>query len=1161
MIARAVAWSGRHPLRVLLAALGIAGASYFGQRSLARDVLPDLSDPQIVLFAEWMGHPALEVSTQVTQVLTDALQGVPGSTAIRGQSMGGMAFLDVIFGSVSDIHEGRAEILARVEKLRPRLPSNLRLQVGPEASSTGWVFQYALVPPQPKKGGMPMGARRPDEGPSSLYGLRKFQDEILKPEIAAIPGVAEVASVGGDPKEVLVETSPEQLSGAGVALSDIVAAAHSVLKNPQVTPEQLQNAPIGPSRNDGQGAKGARLSRVADVRVAPGMSSGMADIDGLQPIVAGIVIAKRDADIASLLVKVRGVIDNYRKRLPKDARLGVIYDRSELGSRVEQTLFRAVGEEIVVVSLVLLVFLLHLRSALMPMLTLPLVVLLTFVSMRIIGLPATIMSLGGIAIALGMAVDADLVALEACHRRIESGGGKISGADKRPAIIAAAGSFAPAILTSLVIAALAFIPVFAFGGESGRLLRPLAITKTLVIAAAALLALTVAPALRDRLLGRRVVAELKNPLTRNLVRAYRPFVHFALSRPVFTLATAGLAAVSCLPIVATLGGEFLPRLDEGSLLYMPTTASGVSSDDAVADLGRQDRAIADRPEVALVFGKAGRADSATDPAPYSMIETTVRLRPRSQWPKLARQRWYSGWAPAPLRRVLGHIWPEKTPATTAELVESLDHSTRFAGWINAWTAPIRARLDMMSTGVRTPAGIRIVTDDHRRLDALGAAVRSAVLAVPGTKSAFYESLGGETRLAFVPDAAAMARHHVDPALAHATAELLIGGGWLGEMKQPNEVEPEPEGTAVAARRDGANGVIEPAVLILDPKAEKPRPQAETQSAPVDPAWPLRVRLTLADRWHPRPLDQWLREATVRGGTGAGQPVPLALLGRAEYVTVPSQLRAERGGPVGYVYVNLTENTDVAKYVDRARDQVDKAVKTGPTGLRAGERLEWTGQYELMVAGEKRLMLIAPLVALLMLGLLLIQFRSLTEALIVLASVPFALVGSFWTLYFLDYKMSAPVWVGLLSVVGLAMQTGVVMVVYIDDAFHRRMRNGEIRNRADVVAAHAEGTVLRLRPKIMTITSMGAGLLPLLWAQGSGAEIMRRVAAPMLGGLLTSAFLTLEVIPVLYTIWRYHQLRRAQRLGVPLEQVVRAAPAWARHDEKDHAERARGSAST
>ena len=1076
MIARLIAACARRPVLVLAVAALAGFGAHLAARALARDVIPDLSDPQVVLVVDWMGHPATEVASQVTEKLTGALEGVPGATAVRGTSMAGMAYVDVVFGSTAALTGGRAEIARRAAALHARLPGAAQVQVGPAASATGWVFQYALIPE--KLDVMPMLEAQHAGAGGPLRPLRTFQDQVLRPALAAVPGVAEVASLGGERDELLVETSAEQLHAAGLATSDAAEAVSALLaRHPNATPTELTEA-LG---------RDPLLGRVAVARLAPAMPTGIADVDGLGQIVVGTVIARRDADPAAVIAGAKQVIDRARGHLPPNTKLGVLYDRSELTGRVGRTLVRALAEEVAMVALVILLFLLHPASALVPLATLPLVVLLAFAGMWALGVPATVMSLGGVAIALGMAVDAELVALEACHRRLERDGTglRLAGHDKRRQLVAAAAAFAPAILTSLMIAALAFLPVLAFGGETGRLLRPLALSKTLVVLASALVTVTVSPALRDRLLARgRVVPELANPLTRTLVRAYRPFVHFALSRPALTLATAGLALLSCLPILPRLGSEFLPRLDEGELLYMPTTAPGLGDGEAAGELVEQDRDIAAHPAVANVYGKIGRAETATDPAPWSMAETTVRLKPREDWPPVARRRWYSSWAPPPLRRVLRRIWPEQAPMTAADLVDSLDRATQRPGWTNAWTGPVRARIDMMATGVRTPVGIRVVARDPARLARLGTAVAEAARQVPPARSAIADDLGGETRLAFALDPAALARHDVDAGRARRVADLVIAGGGVG-----------------LARPDG--------------------------QADADTGRQLAVRLSVDPDWlHEHPQDL-LRQATVRAGRdGTGQPVPLGLVGRPAFQVVPAMLRAERGELSGYVYVDLPDGADLDGYVSRAGAAVDRALAGRDAQFLLGERIEWTGQYRLLSSGRRRLQLIAPAVALAMLMLLWWQFRNLTEALIVLVSVPFALVGSVWTLYLLGYRMSAPVWVGLLSVVGLAMQTGVLMVVYIDEAFRRRQSAGMLRTRDDVIAAHAEGTVRRLRPKVMTVATMAASLLPLLWAEGAGAEVMKRVAAPMLGGLITSAFLTLEVIPVLYTIWRVRQLAAA-----------------------------------
>ena len=1067
MIARAVAWSTRHHRIVIAAALALAVAGAFARTAISRDVLPELADPQIVLVADWMGHPAPEVASAVTRVLMTALSDVPGAVAVRGTSMSGMAYLDVVFASSAAAERGREAIVERVARARSRLPRRVRVQVGPDASSTGWVFQYVLVDPT--------------HGQTPLT-LRHFQEDVLLPAVSAIPGVAEVASVGGELEQMVIDVRSSQARAHRVAFSDVVAALPDPLPD---TVEGLQEIPV----RDATLAGDPPLRALAQVHITHDMPDGLADFEGL-PAVGGIVVARRDADLPALLSGVQRALDAQRPRLPQGVKLLTVYDRSDLISRIQRTLLRALGQEVAVVGLVILVFLLHARSALVPLATLPVVVLLTFVAMWLLGIPANIMSLGGIGIALGMAVDADVVALEACHRRLEGPGAGQPPETRRAQLLAAAGAVAPAILVSLVIAALSFLPVLAFSGETGRLLRPLAITKTLVIGAAALVTLTLAPALRDRFLRGRVRPEFDNPLTRGLVRIYRPFVHFALSRPALTLAIAALALVSCIPVALRLGGEFLPRVEEGDLLFMPTTLPGASPEELAAQLRLQDGALAESKEVATVFGKIGRADTATDPAPWSMAETIVRLRPQEDWPKVVPvPRWYSRWAPAPLRSVLGLVWPEQRAATLLELVERLDGAARLPGWTSAWTAPARARLDMMSTGIRTPVGIRVVARDPDRLAEIGAKLGALATRVPGTRTAVFESLGGETWLEYRLDPAALAAHHVDPAVARATADLLLQGGQVGDIV-----------------RDGR-----------------------------------RLRVRVAQDQNLRGPADALREITVR--SAQGEPVPLALLGHPAWVTHPSMVRSEGGELVAYVHVDLAPGTDVLGYVGSARREVERALDAGEVHLSSGERIEWAGQYELLAAGARRLWLIVPIVVLSMLGLLYLQFRSLTEALIVLLSVPFALVGSVWTLYWLGYALSAPVWVGLLSVAGLAMQTGVVMVVYIDEAFYRRLAGGRLHGREDIIEAHAEGTVRRLRPKIMTITTMAAGLLPLLWAEGAAAGIMRRVAAPMIGGLLTSAFLTLEVLPVVYTIWRTRQLRRAQRLGVPVQTLVGTVPAW------------------
>jgi Cu(I)/Ag(I) efflux system membrane protein CusA/SilA len=1059
VVARVVAWSGRHPWTVVALGLLAITAGELARRSGPGDVLPELSDPRLSVVVEWMGHPPTDVSSRLTEPLLRAVSGVGGVSTVRGISMTGMSYLDVILETGAEGQEVRKEVAGRLAGLRPSLPPEARVQVGPVASSTGWVFQYALYDPTHAE---------------SRRSLRQLQQTVLAPALAVLPGVAEVATVGGETEEMVIDVATERLRARGLSLGEVRAAVEAALAGEgQASLATLRELPVG----------GVKLRDVADLRVGRAMPTGLADVGGQYPAVGGIVVAARGANVPQVLAAVHRTLEQLRARLPPGVILVVVHDRSEVIERIQKTLGRALLEEVGVLTLVVLAFLLSPRAAAVPLLTLPAVVLLTLAAMRVLGIPATLMSVGGIGIALGLAVDAEVVALEACQRRLEHLAPSAPDAERRAALLAATGSFAPAILISLLIAAVSFLPVFGFEGETGRLLRPLAASKTLVILAAAAVALTLAPALRDRLLRPPVVPEFSNPLTAGLVRLYRPFVQVALARPGWTLAIAGAALLSCLPLLPRLGREFLPRIDEGDLLFMPTTLPGAPEEELPLQLRFQDTALAASPAVATVFGKMGRADTATDPAPLTMAETTVRLRPRAGWPHIAHPRWYSSWAPAVLRPVLGVLWPEERPMNGAELVAELDREARLAGWTSAWTAPVRGRLDMVSTGIRTPVGLRIGAATPERLEALGASAEPVLSRIEGVRGATLESPAREPWPTFVADPAKLRAWGVAPREARATADLLTSGGSVGTL-------------------GGAGG---------------------------------RIGVRLVQDRGSRDVQAQLREATVPGtSAGRAAAIPLGLVGRPVVRELPGTLRTEEHGLAAYLLVDLEAGTDLSAFVQRADRALALAREQGTLALRPGERLDWIGEYPLLVAGERRLLWIAPLVLLTMVALLYLQFRSLAEVCIVLASVPFALVGSIWTLHWLGYPLSPPVWVGLLSVTGLAMQTGVVMVVYIDDAFRRRLAEGRLRTREDVVEAHAEGTIRRLRPKLMTVCTMGAGLLPLIWADGAGAEILRRIAAPMLGGLLTSTFLTLEVLPVLYTLWRVSQLRRAARSGLTPE---------------------------
>ncbi|HYU15667.1 MAG TPA: efflux RND transporter permease subunit, partial [Candidatus Acidoferrum sp.] len=721
--------------------------------------------------------------------------------------------------------------------------------------------------------------------------------------------------------------------------------------------------------------------------------------------------------------------------------------------------------------------------------------------MVLLGVPATIMSLGGIAIALGTTIDAEIVMIEACHRRLESAPPT---ADRRPLLAAAARQVTPAIFFSLLVVAAAFLPAFALTGQAARLFRPLAFTKTAVMVISAILSITFAPAMRDFLLRGPIRPEASHPLSRFCRRVYRPFVLAALRNPRSTLLIGVLAIVSAVPVAMRLGHEFMPPLDEGDLLYMPTTTASISMEQAKRELQRQDQALRSFPEVASVFGKVGRASSATDPAPITMIETTVRLRPRREWRAELRSR--------------------------DDLVRALDARMRFPGWSNAWTMPIQARVDMLSSGVRTPVGLKIFGPDLAAIDRAGLALQRVLAPLPGTRSAFFERSQGGLYADIAPDREALARSGVRVSDLLDVVDVAVGGREVGHaiegsVRVPIRVRLPPD---TALDLESLRRLPVPTAMAA-PRDEGPAPAGAARSA-TDPDMEMDA---------PRPASA---PAPTAGAARSLAYVPLGQLARVELVEDAAMIRSEGGVLVGYLHVDIDQaGPDLAGYLASARAAVDRARAVGEIPLGAGVHLAWTGQYEHLLETEARLKLIVPVTLLAIFLLLYLHFRSVVETAMILLSVPFALVGSFWLLDLLGYHLSTAVWIGLVAVVGLATQTGVVMVVYIDEAYLRRKRAGLIRSLDDIMAAHLEGTVQRLRPKLMTVGTMLAGLLPLLWATSSGADVMKRIAAPMVGGLVTSAFLTLEIIPVVYTYWRAEQLLWERAAGGPsLAGLARAA---------------------
>jgi copper/silver efflux system protein len=1128
MIARIIELCAKNRL-VVLAGVAIAiAAALWSIRHAKLDALPDLGDPQVIVSSEWMGRSPVLVEDQVTYPIVSALMGAPKVADVRGHSMFGMSLVYVIFEEGTDRYWARSRILESLSSMRARLPEGVIPTLGPDASSVGWSFQYALVD---------------KSGRNSLDELRAFQDFTLRQAVGQVQGVAEVASIGGFQRQYQVTVDPNKLRAYGVTLEEVVAKIRD--SNADVGGRVVEMSgreyyvqgrgyiqDLGAIERTAIRARGPRgvpilVKDVGSVRLGPDIRRGVLEWNGEGEAVGGIVIVRPGENVLDVIGRVKQRLAELKPTFPSGAQVEVAYDRTGLIERSIDTLKKALVEEAIVVALVVVVFLLHFRSALLPILSIPIAVALSFIPMALLDIPATIMSLGGIAIAIGATVDAEIVMIEASHRKLAAAP---EGTDRHRLLADAAREVTPALFFSLLVIAASFLPVFTLTGQAGRLFRPLAFTKTFVMLAAAVLSITLAPALRGLLLRGRIRSEATHPISRAIDRIYRPFVYLALRRPRSTIAIGLLAVLSAVPLALKLGHEFMPAMDEGDVLYMPTTLPNISIEEARRQLQIQDRILRGFPEVASVFGKAGRADTATDPAPLTMVETTVRLKPREAWRLVQRSRWYSSWAPDPLARVLRQIWPERGRITAAELTALMDDAMRFPGWTNAYTMPIKARVDMLSTGIRTPVGIKVMGTDLGQIEKIGVALEGLLKPVPGTRSVFYERNEGGLYIDIVPLRDALARYGLTVGDVERTIEAAIGGAPIGvtiqgrsrfsiNVRYPQELRSDLDrlrGVLIpvdAATSGGSMNEVAGMGFMIDPSVPK-HPHDGSMARPPAKNPMLRWQGAVED------TVEMLSADTVAPHRGQAF-IPLGQLADVRIVGGPPMVRDEGGLLVGYVFVDV--DGDVGGYVSEAKRVVTAALQDHRLSVPQGYFLKWTGQYEELEKLAERMRVVIPATLLIVALLLFLHFRNFAEVLIVLLSVPFALAGSFWLLWLLDYRLSTAVWVGLIALVGLAAQTGIVMILYIDAAYERRRREGRIRSLSDIVQAHLEGTVQRVRPKLMTMATMLAGLVPLLWASGSGAEVMKRMAAPMVGGLFTSAILTLEIIPVVYTYWRQEQL--------------------------------------
>ncbi len=1169
MVGRIIEFCATHRALVFIFTAFAVVGSLLAVRGVPLDAIPDLSDPQVIVWTEWMGRSPDLVEDQVTYPIVSSLLAAPRVQAVRGQSMFGMSFIYVIFQEGTDLYWARSRVLEYMNTIRGRLPQGANPVIGPDATSVGWVFQYALVD---------------RSGRHDLAELRTFQDFNLRYALASVPGVAEVASVGGYQRQYQVEVDPAKLHAYGLSIGDVAAAIRR--SNADVggrviemsgreyfvrgrgyvkSLDDLRQVALAADRTTGTPI---RIAEVGTVSFGPDIRRGLSELDGEGEAVGGTVVMRFGENALHVIERVKQKLAELKPSFPPGVTVEIVYDRSDLIHRAIETLRHTLLEEGIVVSVIIFIFLLHLRSTLVPVLSLPVAVGLAFVPMYFLKINSNIMSLGGIAIAIGAMVDAAIVLVENAHKHLEHAP---PGASRQRVLIEAAKEVGPPIFFSLLIITVAFLPIFALNGQAGRLFKPLAFTKTFSMAFAALVSITLAPALMTLFIRGKIRHEKDHPVSRFMIAIYKPFAWVALKNPKTTIAIGLAAVLSAVPMAMRLGHEFMPPLNEGDLLYMPTTFPNISIEEAKRYLQVQDRIIRGVPEVERVFGKTGRSETPTDPAPLSMVETVVKLKPRERWRMVEDRRWYSGWAPAWLKPLYRPFWPDRHRITWQELTNELNRKMQMPGWTNAWTMPIKTRIDMLSTGIRTPIGIKVFGADLDTIERIGMDLERTVSKVPSTRSVYSDRTTGGFYLDIVPDRAALARYGLTIGEVEDVIEAAVGGKpvevtvegrnrFTINVRYPSELRQDVErlrrvlvplrmrgggpGPGMGGGAGDGMGALEPAPVLL----------ASAGVPDVGGDWLAQAMGGMGGPRRPeRPTGggsmggagtgggmeaggagNALPPGATGGGSGLGRwtdiggpHVPLGQVADIRVVTGPPMIRDEAGMLVGYVYVDMdVAKKDIGGYVDDAKQAVEREVR-----LPAGYFLKWTGQYELLQQMQARMRFLVPLTLVVVLLLLYMNFGNLTESLIVLASVPFALVGSVWLMALLHYNLSTAAWVGIIALVGLAAQTGVVMVVYCDSAYHKRKREGRIRDLDDIVEATLEGSVQRVRPKLMTVATMMIGLVPLLWAQGSGADVMKRVAAPMVGGLVTSAFLTLEIIPVVYTYWRYAQLRREQRASL------------------------------
>jgi len=1074
MIRGVIAFSARNRVLVLLGVAAVVALAVWALYQIRLDALPDLSDSQVIIYSRWDRSPDI-VEDQVTYPIVSALLGAPHVKAVRGYSDFGFSYVYVIFQDGTDIYWARSRVLEYLSKIQSRLPEGVRTELGPDATGVGWVFQYALVD---------------RSGKHSLDELRSYQDWTLRYALQSVSGVAEVAAIGGFVKQYQITVDPNRLAAYGLPLDEVVESVRRSnnevggrLLEASGTEYMVRGRGYAKSPEDfgsivlkvGPGGVPILLRDVARVELGPEIRRGVSDLDGLGDTVGGIVVMRHGENALDVIQRVKARIEELEPGMPDGVEVVTTYDRSDLITRALDTLKHELLIEMVIVSLVILVFLWHVPSAIVPIITIPVSVLVAFIPLYFFGVTVNIMSLAGIAISIGVLVDGAIVEVENAYNKLHRWQADGRKGDFHRVRLEALQEVGPSVFFSLLVIAVAFLPVFALIDQEGRLFKPLAYSKNLAMAIAALLAITLDPALRMLftrmdpftfrprwlawLATKAAVGtyhpEERHPVSRTIFRLYEPACRFVLRRPgLVILAAATLVAVS-LPLYFRLGSEFMPPLNEGTILYMPITLPGISVTQATELLQSQDRVLKSFPEVERVFGKAGRADTSTDPAPLSMVETTVVLKYESEWRPKAR--WYSAWTPEWMKPAFRPFWPDHI--SMEELVDEMDRALRIPGVTNAWTMPIKNRIDMLSTGVRTPIGVKIFGGDLAEIERTGERLEALLRDIPGTRSVYAERVAGGYFLDIVPRRDQLARY----GLTVDQMQMVIGTAIGGENVT----------TTIEGRE----------------------------------RYPVNVR-------YPRELrDEPDRLARVLVATPTGAQVPLVQIADIQIVRGPAMLRDENGFLAGYVYVDVA-GRDIGGYVEQA-----KRVVRDQLTLPAGYSLQWSGQYENMVRVRQRLKIVVPITLVLIFVLLYANTRSPFKAMVVMLAVPFSAVGAIWLFHILGYNVSIAAWVGMIALLGLDAETGVFMLLFLDLAYDDAKREGRLKTLADLDEAIIHGAVKRARPKMMTVCAAFMGLLPILWSTSAGADVMKRIAAPMIGGLVTSFLLELLVYPAIYKLWK------------------------------------------